>query len=257
METPGPDTYGGMGYRSLFGWSDRLRREGPLLLRVLAEAPSRRVLDLGCGSGEHSRFLRAQGFAPTGVDRSPAQLAQAREADPEGSYREADLTGLSLLDLAPQGGALCLGNTLPHLTEEAQVRAFLTGLRAALAPGAPFVLQVLNYDRILDRQERTFPVQVRPGEAEGEETVFLRLMTHHGDGRLTFTPARLRFRPDGDRPLEVLAAHAVPLRGWRRAQLEAFLGEAGFSTTEVLGSLAGAPWTPDGPDLVVVARRAS
>lgn len=255
METPRQDAYGGMGYRSLFGWSDRLRREGPLLLRVLEGAPDRQVLDLGCGSGEHSRFLRDQGFAPTGVDRSRDQLAQARAADPEGSYREADLTGLPLPDLAPQGGALCLGNTLPHLTEEAQVRAFLGGLAASLLPGAPFVLQVLNYDRILDRQERTFPVQVRPGEAEGEETVFLRLMTHHGDGRLTFTPARLRFRPGGDPPLEVLAAHAVPLRGWRRAQLEALLAAAGFTVTEVLGSLAGDPWSPASPDLVVVARR--
>lgn len=255
MEAPGPDAYGGMRYRNLFSWPDRLRREGPLLLQVLAGAPARQVLDLGCGSGEHSRFLREQGFEPTGVDRSPAQLAQARSADPDGRYREADLTALPFPDLAPQGGALCLGNTLPHLTEESQVRTFLGGLAASLLPGAPFLLQVLNYDRILTRQERSLPVQVRPGEAEGEETVFLRLMTHHGGGRITFMPTRLRLRPGGEPALEVLAAQAVPLRGWRRAEVESLLTGAGFAVTGVLGSLAGVPWDAEGPDLVVVARR--
>jgi SAM-dependent methyltransferase len=37
--------------------------------------PGARVLDLACGSGRHLRWLAAQGFAVTGVDRDAAAVA--------------------------------------------------------------------------------------------------------------------------------------------------------------------------------------
>lgn len=248
------DPYGRVHYRHLIDWTQRLQREAPLIQRVLEGAPSRRVLDLGCGTGEHARFLASLGFEPTGVDASPSQLAAAREADPKGRYLQGSLTDLAGLVETGQGGAFCVGNTLPHLTEEADLRRCFEGLASRLLPGAPVLLQILNYDRILDRGERTFPVTVRPGE-DGAETVFLRLMTPHADGRVTFTPATLRWRPGADPALELVSAKEVDLRGWRRAEVEALLATSGFEVREVLGTMTGEPWSPTSADLVVVARR--
>ena len=251
----GEDAYGRIAYRGLIAWPERLEREGPLLQRLLGAAPSRRLLDLGCGSGEHTRYLKGLGFDVTGVDSSLAQLASARALDPEGRYVEAGLTSLAECIEAGQGGAICLGNTLPHLCEAAEVSAFFAGLAGRLLPGAPFLLQLLNYDRILDRGERAFPVVLRPGEGDGDEVVFLRLMTHHGDGRLTFTPATLRYRPEAREPLELITAQTVSLHGWRRAEIEALLKEAGFQVREVLGTMTGEAWSAGSSDLVVVAVR--
>jgi SAM-dependent methyltransferase len=256
MDKPEQDAYGRMAYRGLIAWPERLQREAPLLLRALGAGPSRRVLDLGCGSGEHSRFLAAQGFEVTGLDASASQVQAAQEADPQGRYLQASLTALPVVDLAPQGGALCVGNTLPHLCEEADLRAFFTGLAGCLEPGAAFLLQLLNYDRILDRGERTFPLVLRPGAAQGEDTLFLRLMTHHGDGRLTFTPATLRHHPGAVPPLELLAAEEVALRGWRRAEVETQLQASGFRVRETLGTMTGEAWSPTSSDLVILAERA-
>lgn len=256
MDGPQPDPYGRIAYRGLIAWPERLQREAPLLQRVLAGAPSPRVLDLGCGSGEHSRFLTALGFEVTGVDASTSQLEAAREADPQGRYVRAELTALGEGLEAGQGAAICVGNTLPHLCEEAEVWAFFSGLAGRLAPGTPFLLQLLNYDRILARGERTFPVVLRPGEGTEGDTVFLRLMTHHGEGRLTFTPAHLRYRPGTATPLELVAAHDVALRGWRRAEVEALLQEAGFTVSETLGTMTGEAWSPASSDLVIVSWRA-
>ena len=151
MDKPPPDAYGRLDYRGLIAWPERLRREAPLLRRVLEAGPSPRVLDLGCGSGEHSRFLQSLGFETTGLDASPSQLEAARAEDPEGRYLQASLTDLAAAALPLHGAALCVGNTLPHLVEEAQLRAFFGGLAACLEPGSPFLLQLLNYDRSLDR----------------------------------------------------------------------------------------------------------
>lgn len=252
------DAYGRIHYRGLIAWPARLEREGPLLRRVLGDAPLD-LLDLGCGTGEHTRFLQAQGHRVTGVDASPSQLTAAREAPPAtgglppARFVEGDLTALADLVAPGFGGAICLGNTLPHLADPATLDRFLAGLASRLAPGAPALLQLLNYDRILDRGERTFPVNVRPGE--GGETVFLRLMTPRPDGTVIFTPATLRYRPGAEPPLELVAAREVILRGWRRAELEAALARAGFAVREALGGMAGEPWSPTSSDLVLVAER--
>jgi SAM-dependent methyltransferase len=221
---------------------------------VLEGAPSRRVLDLGCGSGEHARFLASLGYEPTGVDASSSQVAAARQADPDGSYVQGSLTALVDLVAPGFGAAICVGNTLPHLTEEEDLRRCFEGLADRLLPGGVLLLQILNYDRILDRGDRTFPLVVRPGE-EGTETVFLRLMTPKADGRLTFTPATLRWRPGAEPPLELISAEEIQLRGWRRAELESLLRHSGFDVREVLGGMAGDPWSPASQDLVLVAAR--
>lgn len=42
--------------------------------------PGGRVLDLACGSGRHLRWLAAQGFVVTGVDRDEAAVAPLRDS---------------------------------------------------------------------------------------------------------------------------------------------------------------------------------
>ncbi len=258
MEPDHPaDPYDQLRYRGLIAWPERLRREAPLLERVLGTAPVTAVLDLGCGTGEHSRFLQALGYQVTGVDASEAQIVEAEACPPEdgGTLRfvQGGLESIETLVPAGFGGAICLGNTLPHLTELDALGHFFTGLASRLVAGAPVLLQLLNYDRILDRGERTFPVSLRPGEAEGEETVFLRLMTHQPGGMLNFTPATLRFRPGLEPPLELIAARNVMLRGWRRSELEGPLRDAGFEVREAFGSMTGDSWGGGTSDLVLWA----
>ena len=53
-------------------------------------APGGGVLDLACGSGRHLRWLAAQGYRVTGVDRDAAALAQCQGL---GELIEADLEG--------------------------------------------------------------------------------------------------------------------------------------------------------------------
>jgi SAM-dependent methyltransferase len=252
-ETDPNDPYSRLSYRRLIAWPARIQREAPFLREVLASAPSKRLLDLGCGTGEHARFLQAEGFDVTGVDASEAQLAQAREAGPGPEFVKGDLSDLGAAVTGPFGAAISLGNSLPHLHEE-EMSSFLDYLARLLLPGAPVLFQVLNYDRILDARVTSLPLNVR--EDEGERVVFLRLMDPRPDGTVLFNPTTLRWRPGEEPPVEVVTGKNVLLKGWRRAELEAALGAAGFRVEVVFGGMRREPWdAAASSDTVVLARR--
>ena len=78
----------------------------------------------------------------------------------------------------------------------------------------------------------------------------------HRQGRVTFTPATLRWRPGAEPPLELVSAEEVQLRGWRRAEVEFLLRASGFEVRDTLGTMTGEAWSPTSADLVVVALRA-
>ena len=253
--TRGDDPYSRVDYRRLVRWPERIEREWPFLRRVIGMHG--RILDLGCGTGEHSRFLAAQGFEVVGVDASPAMIAKATDTPVPDNLRfiEADISEVGTVVEGEFDGAICLGNTLPHLRDRRTLQRFTAGLRARLREGAALVLQVLNYDRIFELQQRFLPLNFREGEEPGEEIVFLRLMTLAADGGLTFTPSTLRLRPDADPPVEVVASKSVRLRGWRRLELEDAFENAGFTHRDLFGTLGEVPYLLlESPDLVIVAR---
>jgi SAM-dependent methyltransferase len=247
------DPYSRVDYRRLVAWPQRIEREWPFLARAIGQAG--RILDLGSGTGEHSRFLASKGFEVTGIDSSPAMLAKAMDTPLPANlaFVEGDMTRVADVVSGSFDGAICLGNALPHVANREGLARMLAGLRARLRPGAPFVLQVLNYDRVHDTGQRSLPVTFRKDEGEGE-VVFLRLMTPLPDGMVVFTPSTLRYRPGGDPPLEIAATRNVLLKGWRRGELEEQLGEAGFADRQVFGTVGDVPWdAAQSPDTVIVA----
>lgn len=181
-------------------------------------------------------------------------IASCREEPRPGnlSFVEGDLRQIGTLVEGGFGGALCLGNTLPHIRQDEDLQEMLDGLRGRLQAAAPLLIQLLNYQRIFERHERHLPLNFRSdGE---EEIVFLRLMDLQDDGQVLFYPSTLRLVPGGDPPLEVKAAKEVRLRGWRAEELESALVKAGFHTSERLGDFSGGSFDPlESRDLILVA----
>jgi glycine/sarcosine N-methyltransferase len=249
------DPYSRVDYRRFVAWPARIEREWPFLRRILDNAPSRRVVDLGCGAGEHALFLAAWGFSVIGVDASESMVARAREAKASGrvEFVAGNIADIATLTSGLFGAALCLGNTLPHLNDAETLTRFLKGLRSRLLPGAPVLIQVLNYEKILSQDQRFLPLNFsRDGD---EEVVFLRLMQPRRDGTVVFTPSTLRYRPTGEPPLEVVASRNVLLRGWKGPELAVALAGAGFSDQAVYGTMAEVEYSPElSHDFVIAAR---
>jgi SAM-dependent methyltransferase len=254
-----PDQYARVQYRHLIAWPDRIRREAPLLERVLGDGPSRRVLDLGSGPGDHARFLASRGFDVVGVDASESMLQMATEEAVSENVRfiQGDFRELEQLVEGTFGGAICLGNVLPHLTEEDDLRAIARGLGATLEKGAQILLQMLNYQRMVAQKERALPVNFRANPDGAGEIVFLRVMTlPDAERHVRFFPTTLRLDPDAEEPVSVIATKKVELRAWDRGDIVRIFGESGIEESEALGAFDGVMFDPEtSRDLIWIGRK--
>jgi len=118
------------------------------LLQFLGRgAPSRRVLDLGCGAGPLSRRLSEKGFSTWGLDLSPALIAVARERLPGAEFQCGSIHDARLPKAA---AAAAVGEVLNYAT--AHDPAALSGVFArvfkALAPGGVFLFDLAGPGRV-------------------------------------------------------------------------------------------------------------
>lgn len=114
---------------------------------LIPEGADKRILDLGAATGGHAKAFAERGWDTLGIELSSdmARLAASRAHVVQGSILDAEAIVRQDYGIAARfGAALCLGNTLPHLIPEA-VPAFFTMVRGLLVPGAPFIIQTLNY----------------------------------------------------------------------------------------------------------------
>ena len=252
----GDDLYSRVDYRRFVAWPERIRREAPFLKEILEKAPKRSVIDLGCGTGEHCRFLAGEGFQVVGLDRSESMLAKAQQ-EPLPSHLRFVLGEIQNAKEAigdPFGAAISLGNTLVHLTRRQDLERAFASLGQVLEPRGIFLFQILNYERIFKRNIRHLPLNFRQGE-DGE-IIFLRIMEPLEDGRVRFCPTTLKYNPQAEPPVEVVRSRITELRGWRQEDLIPLLQSAGFSILSIHGDLKGGPFEPwTSQDLVLVAQK--
>jgi SAM-dependent methyltransferase len=246
-------------YDRMVSWEARLAREEPFFRSLFAERGVRRVLDAACGTGMHALMFARQGLAAAGADVSPEMIARARtharEAGLNADFEVAGFGGMAARFSGVFDAVTCLGNSLPHILDPAELHACLADFAALLRPGGTLVIQNRNYDRVLEERQRVMPVTAR---ADGEgETLFLRLTEFAGldsasEEEIRFTLVVLRKRGGA----WTSTVQSTPLRALRRAGLEAALAAAGFEAVQVYGGFGrGAYDAPGAADLLVVATR--
>lgn len=193
------------------------------------------LLDIGCGTGNKTVHYAAPGRRITGIDLDGAMIAKAREEHGLAGmeYRVLDMQSLDSA-FAPGSfdGALCLGNTLVHLCEHGELGRFLGSVRRLLTTDGRFLLQILNYDRILDKDIRSLP------PLEGPNALFAR--RYRRDGPFLRFLTSLTLKASGE-----TFDNDTLLYPLRREELAGLLKGVGFGTVTWYGSFDGAPLGPD------------
>jgi glycine/sarcosine N-methyltransferase len=206
------------------------------------------ILDIGCGTGSLAAALAGEGFDVTAIDSDAEMIRRSR-------FKSKRLTNIrfavmDMRDLVRHFGAsvfqsvICFGNTLVHLNTLEELSAFIRQVRVILKDGGVFLLQILNYDHILDHGVRQLPV------LENEKIRFDRTYrTDEASGMLRFITA-LTVKNSGR-----ILKNEVTLLPIRKVELEAVVRKAGFQDPEWFGDFSGNPLTETSLPLVGIAVR--
>jgi len=114
--------------------------EADRLEKLLSAAPGAEILDVPCGGGRLSLVFSERGYRMTGVDWSSEFLDPARvsQGSDKVTWDQRDMRDLPWRERFD--AAFCVGNSFGYLDDEGNT-AFLRSVRAALKPGARFVLE--------------------------------------------------------------------------------------------------------------------
>ncbi len=182
----------------MFGTVEDYREESEIFVRYLRdniEGSLSTLLDLGCGGGKNAFHFRRH-CALTGVDISPAMLAQAQELNPPSRFVEGDMRSV---DLREEFDAVFLNDSSMYMTTRDELmQLFRTAYRHLRPGGAALVTaevtsesfvhngcEVSNYsdDRgrevcIIEQDYRKSP------DAEQFDLTFVFLIREHGRQRI-------------------------------------------------------------------------
>ena len=227
---------------------ERLRREEPLLRKVLAQAPGKQVLDVACGTGLHAALMSEMGAQVTAMDISPDMIreAETRRPHPNIQYAVCDMRAVCG---GPWDLALCLGNSLSLLPEPEDLRQTFDAIAVALAPHGLFLLQVLNYQSQAAQQPRH---RVERKRVDDIDVVAVKNLVPHGD-RTLLSLTFLATDPGG--AVKTFSETAL-LRNLDRERVLDTAAAAGFEAAAVYGGFDGEPYAAaDSPDLICLLRK--
>ncbi|WP_407308793.1 class I SAM-dependent methyltransferase [Desulfosporosinus sp. SB140] len=214
------------------------------LQNYLRQEAMNSVLDVGCGTGTLAIELSRGGISAYGVDLSAEMIEiarkKARDIGSSSTFSVADMRNLSSIE-KEFDGIVCLGNTLAHVSGEAELKQVLAQFKLK----APRVLvQTVNYDRIIAKQIKELPL------IKTSSLMFQRYYTFCSDGSLEFT-MKITFPDSREEVSGTNRLYPVACSGLMKA-----FEEEGWEIAGLWGNFEKEPWTYDSPATVISARAA-
>lgn len=154
------------------------------LLRAVPPLPEGPVVDLGCGNGAAGPALATLGRPLTGIDASPAMLAEAEDSGHYAALHRMDIAQWAADGPAP---ALIFCNAVLHWLPDHE--RLIPRLAAMLAPGGTLAVQMPHQNNApshrvwLSLAEEMFPGRIDPdqGPAVLRPAEYHRLLSPLGD----------------------------------------------------------------------------
>jgi ubiquinone/menaquinone biosynthesis C-methylase UbiE len=248
-------------YDHFVNWEGRLSIELPFLTSELAEMNKGdgnrvSVLDAACGTGQHVIALAQHGFECSGADlsRKMVEIAQtnARTENLEIDFKKAGFGQLSsVFSNQKFDSLLCLGNSLPHVLDEAAMLRTLADFKSVLNSGAKIIIQNRNFDNVKKTRNRWMQPETH---REGQNTwIFVRFYDFDPDGILTFNIMILTDQQGGEFQQRVISTRLWP---FTQVHLVDWLDKTGFENICLFGDLQGSPFNIETSSNLVVTARA-
>jgi SAM-dependent methyltransferase len=232
------DTYGPafMRVAAALGSYDTTAEDAAAMVALLGLRPGARIVDAGCGFGRFCAALQELGMETTGIDISPAALAEAERRSPGPRYVLHDLTRPLPEDLGQFDVLVSVYSSYGYGATEAEDLAMLRVFHSLVRPGGGIVMQLSDLERSRHRLRSDERPVVR-WTNDVKETL-----------TVDFSTGRLHVRYElGD---DVVHSR---IRMYESSDLMAMLAEVGFTDIRGYGDFSGGPKRPE-DRLVLVAR---
>ncbi len=203
------------------------------------------ILDVGCGTANLCISMAPHFNKVIGIDPDLSMLQKAEEKADK-TYSNLSFYPYGMLDIETQfkdlDGVLCLGNTLVHLNSDKEILEFLRQALKALRPGGKLLIQIINYDRIIDQDIRALPT------LENDQIKFVRNYRYVTNKNILEFETQLTIKAS-DKVLRNL----IQLYPIRRSELGNLLKNAGFGDVTFFGNFKGEALTDESIPLVLEA----
>ena len=139
-----------------------------------------RILDIACGSGIYALNLASNGGQVIATDLDPLMIAQAQAKNKNRintvTFKVHNMLELDQLEDPSLGFdfVYCIGNSIVHLDTIDEIYSVINSVYELLNFGGTFVIQIINFDRILKEQVNELPTIVN----EDEGVTFKREYNH-------------------------------------------------------------------------------
>ncbi len=205
------------------------------------------ILDLGCGTGTYSIELAKDGHKVVGIDLDKDMIEKAKvkacndfaEFYCEDMMNFTKTTKNRLFDRI-----FCIGNSLVHLKDKSEIRKLMEDVYHSLKDDGSMIMQIINYDRIIDNGITHLPAIDRSDEG----VKFIRNYSAGKDkGRLNFE-TELILNNHGK---EKVYKNSVPLLALRSIEIIEILKDIGFSKLELYGDFKENDFSKDSYALII------
>lgn len=240
-------------YDRVIPWEKRLRNERPWFEALWKRFGVTRVLDASCGTGRHLALFAQMGLEVVGADGSGEMVELARRNVKDLGFEvpvyECQWKQIDSAVPGQYPAVLCIGNSLPYVTQLDSLRSSLAGLWSKVAPGGFLLLQFKNFVKLQTSQQRFLPLSSSDTPCE---TVALRLYDYLPD-HIDFNVILLQRQPGAE---WTMRHQVTQLRPYCAEEIQREL-EALQASVELNGDLALRPFDlASSEDVVLLAQRA-
>lgn len=209
----------------------------------------RKILDVGCSTGELDIFLGKKGYEVLGIDLDQKMIGIAREKIMNQSLKvEFEVMNMNHLEekLSFKGfdGIICVGNTLVHLPGMLQIKEVLKQMVSLLNTGGILILQIINYDRIITQNVTELPT------IENENIVFIREYDYdEANNKVTFKTT-LEIKESSEKFQNEISLYPLRFEG-----LKTMLSDLGLKNIRFYGNFSEDPYDWNSYATVVAAQK--
>ncbi|WP_027340389.1 class I SAM-dependent methyltransferase [Halonatronum saccharophilum] len=205
-----------------------------------------RVLDIATGSGNYSIALAQDGYKVSGIDLSSGMinLAKSKSEGLDIDFKLGDMKEISTLYSGEKFDFIfCIGNSLVHLDSRREIKEVLKSIYSLLKQDGNLIIQIVNYDRILDLEINKLPT------ISNQETG-VKLIRNYKLG-----VEKVEFETEL-KSKEGNFENSVALLPLRSKELKEILGEIGFDNIKLFGGFDRSSYKPlESFPLVIKAKR--